>query len=228
MKATRKNPNTHTLTPPTTLFPTRRQQRLTYNAAGYLNLAANSYMSTEFFNVTGPYDPDYSNYTRNSSAYGWTYFFGTAIGQYANYLVHAAHVKLVFSSVTQATTNVCVSTTDYLGVGSDYASSATSTATQVSQRKMSTLFVMDNTNNSARAHTVEFDVFPWQVIGVSRAQYMTDRTFWGGSGANPANTGAFVALSMSDALENGTNSSESIQYTIEISFDLEMFGVAYA
>lgn len=215
------------LAPPSSIFPTRQQKRLTYNAAGYLNLAANAYMTTEFFNATGPYDPDYSNFTRNSSAAAWTYFFGTGIGQYVNYLVHSCHIKLVFSAVTQATTNICVSLTDYLGVGSDYVSSSSGTATQVSQRKHSYLFVMANSNNNADLKQVEFDVWPWQVLGVTRTQYMTDRTFWGGYAANPGSVGAFLAISMSDALETGTNSTESVSYTIEMSFDLEMFGVAY-
>lgn len=223
----KKAPKKPVLTSPSSSFPSRRRLRLTYNAAGYLNLAANAYMTTEFFNTTGPYDPDYSNYTRNTSAANWSYYFGTGPGQYVNYLVHSCHVKLTFSAVTQATSNICVSLTDYLGVGSDYASSSTGTATQISQRKESKLFVMANSNLNAPLRVIEFDVFPWQVLGVTRAQYLTDRTFWGGYAANPVNVGAFLALSMSDALETGTNSTESVSYTIEMSFDLEMFGVQY-
>lgn len=215
------------LSPPTSIFPTRRRLVLCYDAAGYLNLSANAYMMTEFFNVTGIYDPDYSNFTRNTSVGAFSYFMGLSQGQYANYLVHSCRVRIVFTPVTTATMNLCVSTTDYLGVGSDYVSSSTGTATQVSQRKMSKLLTMSNTTDNGDPQTVEFIVYPWQVLGVTRSQYLTDRTFWGGYAANPINTGAFVALSISDALENGTNSSESVQYTVQLSFDVEVFGLSY-
>lgn len=201
--------------------------RLCYNAASYLNISANAYMNTEFFNATGIYDPDYSNFTRNTSVSAFSYFFGMSQGQYANYLVHSCQVTLVFTPVTQATNNVCVSVTDYLGVGSDYVSSSSATATQISQRKSSTLFTMSNSGLNGDPKTVSFTVYPWQAIGVTRQQYLTDRTFWGGHNANPSNTGAFVALSISDAQENGTNVTSSINYTIEMSFDVEMFGLSY-
>lgn len=198
-----------------------------YMAAGYANVGANTYSSTQFFNLTGPFDPDYSNYTRNASAEGFPFYMGTSNGQYVSGRVLRTRVQLLFTPVTQANINICVSLCDYLGVGSDYNTGATVTASQIAQRKKSRLVTMANTGLCAQPIAMEFICQPWEVMGISKKQWMSNPEYYFGFGANPTNTGAFLAITLSDALETAVNISESVDYTIQLEFEVELLGLQY-
>lgn len=212
---------------PLTIFPARKRCTFMYSAAGYANVGANTYSSTQFFNLTGPYDPDYSNFTRNSSAEGFPFYMGTSNGQYVSGRVVHTSVKILFTPVTQANVNICVSLCDYLGVGSDYNTGATVTASQIAQRKKSRLVTMSNTGLCAQPIAFAFEVDPWVVMGISKTQWMSNPEYYFGLGGNPTNTGAFLAITLSDALETAVNISESVDYTIQLVFEVELLGLQY-
>lgn len=162
----------------------------------------NGNVATKKIAVNSPDDPDQGG-TGDQQPYGWGFWSGA----YANYICTGAHVAVEFYD----------STGDGFVVG--YQVGGTDPSGQPDYHVDSRVGIRSQTmsNTGEQSSKFEITIKPWDVIGVTRAQYMDNTPTYGAAvGSSPS-----ALVSMWVWAVNSIGSS--VKYRLRIVYTVEMF-----
>ncbi len=167
-------------------FPATYSTKLTYSSnIQYGTGTAGISGSEQLFSLTGVYDPDQTG--TGHQPYG----YDTITTLYSRYIVKKARARVRF---TYASADMLVIT----GLRSDNSGSITTTGHSADFITENPCYVTRPLTTSGSNAVVEFvyDVQPWQLLGITKAQYTNDISNYGAATTGNPNIQAYLVINV--------------------------------
>ena len=148
--------------------PVLQEKRMSFNYEFNfkLNTTLGEKSKTQLFDLQSPYDPDFTNNTRNASSSYWNTFMGNTTGLYEKFLVDRVEVDI--TSVAWSTSEIQNVVLSLTNKGDEEYQTDVSCST-IGQRPMATTFnTMKAGGHMVRKHIV---IHPHKVHGVPKKDW---------------------------------------------------------